>query len=512
MQIKKHRRLIYGRSIVFFLAFLLQVLLIYALVLALSVDYSVVYMASIPLSLLCTLFILNDKSNPSFKLVWVMPILVVPVFGILLYTYTRLQLASRVVNKRLSANIALIREHLKQNGDTLETLTTLDAAERNLALYMNTFGAAPVFDATQAKYLSSGEEKLACLKAELAQAKEFIFMEYFIVERGLMWDGIVEILKQKAQEGVDIKIMYDGMCALSLLPKNYPDTLQEMGMECRLFLPVVPVISTIQNNRDHRKITVIDGRVAFTGGVNLADEYINEKPRFGHWRDTAIMLKGAAVNSFTALFLQNWNISHASKQVDYKQYLRSDLKWPEQAGYFIPYGDSPLDSEQLARNVYMDIINRAKTYVHITTPYLIPDNEMLSSLKFAAMRGVETIIVMPHIPDKKSAYYLARTFYPELLLTGVRIFEYTPGFMHAKMFISDDIRAVVGTINLDFRSLYLHFECGVYCYNSPVVADIEADYQDILQKSEEILLKNCADYSLIGRLSGRMLRLFAPLM
>ena len=512
MRLKKLQRLVYGRTLIVIAALLIQFFLFYALIYALSLNYSFIYALSIPLALGCTLFILNDKKNPSFKLVWVIPILLFPIFGTLFYIYTRAQLASRLMNKRLGKNIAQTKVALPQDEETLERLGGADLGERNLAIYMNQYSAAPAFDGTKAAYFPSGEAKFTALKEELEKARDFIFMEYFIIERGVMWDALLEILARKAGEGVEVRLMYDGMCSLSLLPRTYPKTLRALGIECRPFLPISPVISTVQNNRDHRKITVIDGKVAFTGGVNFADEYINEKPRFGHWRDSAIMLEGPAANSFTCLFLQIWNTNRANGHDDYAKYLRHDSAHRDVPGYFMPYGDSPLDDEQLARNVYIDIISRAKKYIHITTPYLIPDNEMLTALQYAAKRGVETIVVMPHVPDKKTAYYLARTFYPELLTAGVRIFEYTPGFMHAKMFVSDDVRAVVGTINIDFRSLYLHFECGVYCYQSPVIADIEADYQDILQKCEEISLKNCKDYRLAGRIAGWALRLFAPLM
>ena len=317
------------------------------------------------------------------------------------------------------------------------------------------------------------------------------------------------------KEGVEVRVMYDGMCCLMLLPYSYPRTLREKGIKCKMFSPIRPALSTHQNNRDHRKICVIDGHTAFTGGVNLADEYINRKERFGHWKDTAVMLKGEAVTGFTMLFLQMWNVTEWEKE-NYDRYLRRpEYKFPpdlDRSGFVIPYGDSPLDKENVGEQVYLDILGHAKRYVHIMTPYLILDDQMINALQYSAKRGVETVIIMPHIPDKKSAYLLARSYYEELLRAGVRIYEYTPGFVHAKVFTCDDEKAVVGTINLDFRSLYLHFECASYFYKHPVVAEVEADFKRTLEKCREITVDDCQNYPFIKRFAGKALRLAAPLM
>ena len=282
-----------------------------------------------------------------------------------------------------------------------------------------------------------------------------------------------------------------------------------------MFSPIKPALSSHQNNRDHRKICVIDGHTAFTGGVNLADEYINRRPRFGHWKDTAVMLKGPAAQSFTMMFLQLWGVTEKEKE-DYSRFLYpGEMPLPDEApapGFVMPYADSPLDGENVGEQVYLDILGHARRYVHIMTPYLILDDITLAALKYAAKRGVETVIIMPHIPDKLYAYLLARSYYEELLKAGVRIFEYTPGFVHAKMFVCDDEEAVVGTINLDFRSLYLHFECAAYFCQSPVVPEVERDMQETLLKCEEITLAACRSYPFVKRFAGKALRLFAPLM
>ncbi|MDO4545337.1 MAG: phospholipase D-like domain-containing protein, partial [Bacillota bacterium] len=282
----------------------------------------------------------------------------------------------------------------------------------------------------------------------------------------------------------------------------------------KVFSPMKPFLTTHQNNRDHRKILVIDGHTAFTGGVNLADEYINRRERFGHWKDTAIMVKGQATDSFTLMFLQMWNIDEKVKE-KYARYLYTGgghETGMHNGGYVLPYGDSPFDHEEVGEKVYFDILNRAKDYVHIMSPYLILDEETINVLTFAAQRGVDVKIILPHIPDKKYAYLLARTYYEELIREGVEIYEYTPGFIHAKVFTSDDEKAVVGTINLDFRSLYLHFECAAYIWKNPVVTDIEMDFQNTLAQSEKMTLKDCQQYNIIHKFAGRALRLVAPLM
>lgn len=321
------------------------------------------------------------------------------------------------------------------------------------------------------------------LKKQLNAAEKFIFMEYFIVDNGVMWETLLEILERKAKEGVEVRFMYDGMCSISRLPYNYPKILESKGIKCKIFSEIRPILSTYQNNRDHRKICVIDGEVAFTGGVNPADEYINEKERFGHWKDTAIMLQGEAVQNFTILFLQMWNVTERRKE-NYEQYLTTKSReFRRELGYVLPYGDSPFDDEDVGKEVYLHILNHAKKYVHIMTPYLVLDNETLTNLTYAAKCGIEVIIIMPHIPDKWYAFVVAKTHYEELIEAGVQIYEYTPGFVHAKVFVSDDDTATVGTINLDYRSLYLHFECGAFIYNNQVVRDIEKDFEHIKKMS-----------------------------
>ena len=471
------------------------------------------YWTSLLLSVISIIYIINDETNTSFKLAWIIPVLTLPVFGTLMYIFVKLELGTKMMNKRLLHIIDETRPLLKQDDDALNVLKAESTAEFNFAEYMDKLAHFPVYNNACLKYFPLGDDKYKAMLEEIAKAEKFVFLEYFIIDNGFMWDSVFELLKKKAADGVEIRCMYDGTCTIALLPYSFPKKLCEYGIKCKVFSPIKPVLSSVQNHRDHRKILVIDGHTAFTGGVNIADEYINKRTIYGHWKDTAVMVKGEAVKSFTLMFLQNWNITE-KKEDDYKNYISdsfpsiSDVS----AGFAIPYSDSPLDNENVGQNVYLSILYRAEKYVHIMTPYLILDDEMITALTFAAKRGVETVILMPHIPDKQYAYLLARTYYEELISAGVKIYEYTPGFVHAKVFVSDDERAVVGSINLDYRSLFLHFECAVYMYGNPAVNDIAADYKATLAKSRLMTVDDCRKLALPKRIAGRVMRLFAPLM
>ena len=335
------------------------------------------------------------------------------------------------------------------------------------------------------KYFPLGEDKFEELLMQIEKAEHFIFLEYFIVAEGLMWGKVLDILAKKVREGVDVRIMYDGTCEFSTLPHDYPKRLQKLGIKCKMFSPVTPFISTHYNYRDHRKILVIDGHTAFTGGINLADEYINKIVKYGHWKDTAVMVQGEAARSFALMFLQMWNIDEKSPQIE--KFIRCyPVPKNQCSGFVIPYADSPLDNEKTGEMVYIDILNRAQKYVHIMSPYLILDGEMEMAIKFAAERGVDVSIILPGIPDKIAPYALAKTHYKSLLDSGVKIYEYIPGFVHAKVFVSDDVKAVVGTINLDYRSLYHHFECAAYMYGTECIDDIERDFLDTVSKCRPV--------------------------
>ena len=466
---------------------------------------------SVLFTFLMVVYLLNSRLNPTAKITWLIVIMLLPVFGVLLFLYTQSNIGHRALKKWVNDVIAESKSCIVQETGVMERFTRENCGAASLARYIQRSGCYPVYEKTAVTYFPSGEEKFREMLVQLEAAEHFIFMEYFIVDEGVMWGTILEILVKKAAAGVDVRVMYDGTCEFSLLPHDYPKRLRALSIKCKMFAPVAPFISTHYNYRDHRKILVIDGHTAFNGGVNLADEYINQKERFGHWKDTAVMLQGEAVKSFTLMFLQMWDMD--KKEKEYARFLSYPVNPRENAkGWVIPYGDCPLDNDKVGERVYMDILNRAVSYVHIMSPYLILDGETETALKFAAERGVEVVLLLPGIPDKEVPYALAKTHYPSLLESGIRLYEYTPGFVHAKVFVSDDREAVVGTINLDYRSLYHHFECATYLYKAGCIPQIEDDFQATLAKCRQVTKETVRRESFMVKMTGYLMKAIAPLM
>ena len=455
-------------------------------------------------------YLFNSGMDSSAKLTWLLIIAILPLTGALFLFFTRRNLGHRKLCVREAELIDRTRHAIPQPEGVLEELEKSGSGTEDLVTYLNRSGCFPAYANTEVTYFPSGEEKFEAVLEAIRAAKKFIFMEYFIVEEGYMWGRILELLVEKAAAGVDVRVMYDGMCEMSTLPADYWKLLREKGIKAKAFSPIVPLVSSHYNYRDHRKILVVDGEVAFNGGVNLADEYINRIERFGHWKDVAVMLRGEAVKSFTLLFLQMWNISE--KETEFLPWIEEGCSVPTASGYVIPYGDCPLDGERVGETVYMDILNRATDYVHIMTPYLILDDELERALRYAAERGVDVKLILPGIPDKKAAFSLAKSHYKRLLASGVKIYEYTPGFVHAKVFVSDDCKAVVGTINLDYRSLYHHFECATYLYRSACIPDIERDFRETLSKCAAVTEESVRNEKAGYRIMGGLLKFVAPLM
>lgn len=503
---------VFSRASLIFVLLLIQIGIFAVTVTRLNAYANYIHIVFFLLEVASVIYIINSTSNPAFKITWILLIFVLPFFGTAFYVFMKIMPGTILLEKRLNDLTKETKGYMTQEEETLVALKSSKPANANLAHYMANQVDFPIHRNTVVRYLSSGEEKFEEMKTQLQKAKHFIFMEYFIVEEGKMWNALLEILKEKVQEGVEVRFMYDGMCSMMKVPYDYDKELRKYGIKCKIFSKVRPILSSYQNNRDHRKICVIDGKIGFTGGINLADEYINEVGKFGHWKDAAVVLEGEAVQNLTILFLQMWNVT-SRRPENYDKYLIPKSKeFKRELGFVLPYGDSPFDKEIIGEQVYFHILNHAKKYVHIMTPYLILDNEMLTTLKFAAKCGIEVIIIMPHIPDKWYAFLLAKTYYEELMKAGVQIYEYTPGFVHAKVFVSDNDTATVGTINLDYRSLYHHFECGTFIYNNPVVWEIERDFKVTLEKCEKITEETLKKRNLIERIIGRVLRLIAPLM
>lgn len=447
------------------------------------------------------IYVLNTDVNPSIKLSWCILIGILPIFGTALYFYVQSDLGHRVVKRIVNASVADSLPHLQKPAEPDEI--------PDIAHYLRQQAHTEVYAASHVQYFPLGESAFEEMLLQMESAEKFIFLEYFIIEPGQMWNRMLDVLYRKAREGVEIRVLYDGTCAITTLPASYPRQLEALGIQCKAFAPLRPFVSTHYNYRDHRKIMVIDGHTAFTGGINLADEYINVRQKYGHWKDTALMVQGQAAQGFTLLFLQMWN--HSERDRDFAPYLHLPESVPE-TGLVIPFGCGPSDPEQVGKMVYLNLLHQARHSVFIMTPYLILDGEMSTALRFAAQRGVDVHLILPHIPDKQSAFLLAKSHYRELLSAGVKIYEYTPGFVHAKVFLCDDSQAVVGTINLDYRSLYLHYECAAYLYKVPALADIRQDFEDTIAKSQEIRPENMKKPPFFTGLFTALLKLLAPLM
>lgn len=470
------------------------------------------------IALILALIIINKQGNPSYKISWLVLILAFPIFGLLMYLFTRLQFGNRRIRKQLRGTLDESKEFLRQNEVANASLKRRDPGTGGLSDYLYNTSYLPTYVNNSVKYFPLGEDKFEELMKQLKTAKKYIFMEYFIVEEGYMWGSILKVLEDKVKEGVEVRFMYDGMNAMARVPYNYSKKINALGIKCKVFSRIHPVIATYYNNRDHRKICVIDGKTAFTGGVNLADEYINRKSPFGHWKDTAVMIQGTGVKSFTLMFLQMWSVGERETE-DFKKYLTPGEYTPEEkaamsreTGFVIPYGDIPLDNENVGETIYLDMINNARHYVHIMTPYLVLDHETQTSLRYAAERGVDVTILLPHIPDKKYAFALAKSHYKELIKAGVNVYEYTPGFIHAKTVVSDGCKAVVGTVNLDYRSFYLHYECGLYMYAVEQIKEIEKDFNDTIAESHLETLEDVKNRGFFMKASGFFMKVMAPLI
>lgn len=469
--------------------------------------YSFILLASVIIGI----HVLNKPGDPTVKLTWIIIIMAAPFFGALLYMWIQNDIGHRILHSRLDGILDRTKNYLNTDEELKAHLKNQHHDLYELSVYMDRVGGYPVYQGCPVTYFKSGEEKFEDLLVELEKAREFIFLEYFIIEEGYMWGRILEILSRKAKEGVEVRVLYDGTCSLYKVPYGYAKKIRSLGIQCKMFAPLRPTVSTHYNNRDHRKILVIDGHVAYTGGINLADEYINRKKLYGHWKDTAVKVEGAAVKSFTLMFLQMWNVDERVELYD--TYVNREYEiLPPPKGYVIPYGDSPLDHERVGEMVYFDILNRAEKHVHIMTPYLILNQEMLTALTFAAKRGVEVQLILPHQPDKEAAFALAKTYYAQLLKAGVEIYEYLPGFVHAKIFTSDNRKAVVGTINLDYRSLQHHFECGLYMYDVEAISVMERDFIDTRAKCKKITMADVRRDKITRRILGPLLKVVAPLM
>jgi len=515
---KKIAKKIFGRSFLITLFLLLQFILLGVSFFLLTNYLQYIYFINLILSFFLVIYIVNRQESPEFKIAWLTFMCLLPIFGILYYLYFE-------INPKWRTNAHKVQQLIMDTSYLLETnKEALKSAEHDipekmgLLKFLQEKGSYPVYCDTDIDYYNLGEKGFEAMKVALKNAKIYIFMEYFIMLPGTLLDDLIVILKERAAAGVEIRIMYDGFCHTKTLPYNFPDKLRELGILVNVFEPLSPFLSTDQNNRDHRKITVVDGEVAFTGGFNLSDEYANYTHPHGHWKDVLIRVKGDAVKTFVVLFLQNWHMNGDKPKDTWENYIVNDtnkLKLQQNTGYkgyVVPYADSPNIHNEIGETVYLDILNQSRNYVWIMSPYLVLGSVILKAITYAAERGVDVEIMVPHNPDKKIPFMVARSFYPELLHAGVKIYEYTPGFVHAKIFVSDDVAATVGSYNMDSRSFYLNYEVGTLLVNCPSIKIISDDYENTRQLCQEIKVQDYLSLPLTRRIIGKILRLFGPLL
>lgn len=501
-----------GRLIFVLLSVLFQVGWIVILILKLNRYSTWINLCTSILTLAVVLYLYNTKIPMGFKLPWIMMILAFPVLGISLYLLLGRSDVTKSMRKRLEKIDESLEHWLTQDEQVMEKVKKEDISIANQMKYISHYAKYPVYQNTEVTFYKDASDGFEAQLQELEKAEKFIFMEYHAIEDAVSFARVKKILEEKASGGVEVRVLYDDIGSIGFINPAFIKSMEALGVKCRVFNPLVPVLNIFMNNRDHRKITVIDGKVGFTGGYNLADKYFNLEHPYGHWKDTGVKLTGEAVRNFTFMFLEMWNAMSREKLEDTSVFF-PELVFPSgENGYVQPYADSPLDNELVGENVYMNIVKMAKKYVYFTTPYLIISDEMERELTMAVKRGVDVRIITPGIPDKKAVYQVTRSNYEDLVKNGVRIYEYTPGFIHAKECICDDEVAVIGTINLDYRSLYLHFENGVLLYRCRAIMNMKKDYDDTLKLCTEVTEEYKQPRPAKIRLYQNILRLFAPLL
>lgn len=483
---RRFLKLLVSRFFWTFLFIFLQIGVIYVLTRYVESRFELAVITS-ALGVLVSFMIFARDDAPEYKLSWILLIFIVPVFGCSMYLIFGNKKKGIVQEKKMKKYHELTAQHMIDSfPKAIDPETALSPDSLKLSRYVSALSESRVFGNTSATYYSLGDYCFPEMVEELEKAKKFIFLEYFIYQEGEFWNTILEILKRKVSEGVQVLLMYDDMGSIGTLPKGYYKQLRSYGIKAVAFNPVRPRLNPKLNYRDHRKVCIIDGNVAISGGLNLADEYINKKVRFGHWKDNGFILKGDGVWNYTFMFLQLWSYSAPEEYVvnDFSPYMPTESAVGD--GFIQSFGDSPLDEFSVAENAYMDIINSSRKYVWISTPYLILDSSMINSLILSARSGVDVRIITPSKPDKKSVYAHTRANYGKLLQNGVKVFEYEPGFIHSKMFLSDDNTAIVGTTNMDFRSFFLHFESGTIFYDGSILEAIKKDFSETFGSCHEV--------------------------
>lgn len=506
------KKLLKSKSLYVLLALLFQLLCLILLLTYFSHEFLPVYYLMVVLSVIVAIFVINRDSDTSSKILWVFTIMALPFFGGLLY----LLFGGRKIPKALMIQdrqaYSDYKQYALQNMETLKTSHSNDPALRKMVWMAWNNGYFPMYENTDITYYKTGEAMYQDILQALKSAERYIFIETYILDKGQMWDEIEEVLIAKAAAGVDVRLIYDDFGSILNVDADFAKDVRAKGIQVYPFNPIRPQLAIQMNNRDHRKIIVVDGKTAFTGGSNIADEYINQKARFGYWKDMGIRVAGAAVEPFVISFLQIWNYS-SDVNTPYEEYVvRKDAFDIHKKGYTIPIFDSPTDTNNIGKNVHLNMLASSTDYCWVSTPYLILDAEMESALILAVNNGVDVRIVVPGIPDKKTVYEVTKSNYRHLLEKGVRIYEFSPGFIHGKVTLSDDKQAFVGTVNMDFRSYYHNYECGVWTYENDIVPVIKEDFEEIFECSHEVTLEEVKAVNPMVRWSRSVLRIFSPLL
>lgn len=513
---KKFFNFIFSRIFFITCMFLIQLTLLIIFLLYFNKYFIYLYGLNLIVGMIFTFIIINDNINPAFKITWILISIALPFLGGMIYLTFGKKRLLKSVKKRLFNFSIKFKDSMDLTKDyDIETLNDSDMNVYRQAKYVNTATGSPVFFNTKTKYFSSGEKSFEEYLNDLKSAKKFIFMEYFIISEGFFLDSVLKILKEKAEKGLDVKIILDDVGSIFTLSNKKIEEMKSYGIKIVEFNQIHGIILPKHNNRTHRKMTIIDGKIAYTGGINIADEYINVIEKYGYWKDSVLKLEGHAVASFINMFISLWDYSTGENTDLNSLYDKKDIEKnsniKEELGVVIPFSETPIE-ESTSENMYLNMIRRANRYIYITTPYLIITWEMENALISAAKTGVDVRIITPHIPDKKYVHLLTRSFYKRLIDNGVKIYEFEKGFIHTKNFVCDDEFVVIGSINLDYRSLYLHFECAVWTFGTPIIKDVKRDFERTLKKSIAITPEWIKKRKLITRILQSLLKLFAPLM
>ena len=509
---RKICRVLFSRYMFCALAILLEIALLFTLFVDLA-KYSLSFIATwLVLSILAVLRIVNQNTNPEFRLTWIVVVMCVPYIGIFLY----FTLSRRKLSRKDSEIMRVVMHRPGMMGESPVSLVAFSGRYPTyggqVLSVIHDDPLARLCSATRSDYYTMGADMYCDMLRDIKAAESFIFLEYFIIEKGVMWDEILAVLREKVKCGVDVRVIYDDIGCMSTLPSHYDRTLQRYGIKCCRFASVTPRVTIANNNRDHRKILVVDGKISYTGGINIADEYIGERVRFGVWKDGGIRLEGEAVTVFTRMFLTAWELTTREHE-DISRYLEVCHSVPSDGGYYLPFGTgpAPVYSEHGGKNALLNMINGSTRYLYITTPYLIIDFDLTEALQCAARRGVDVRIITPGVPDKKIVNIMTKSSYYDLITAGVRIFEYTPGFLHMKSVVTDDGCAFVSTVNFDYRSLIHHFEDGVLIFGTDPVVKVRDGFLETLAQSREIDARG-ARLRFSDKIIKSCVRLFAPLL